>query len=150
MLYLILGIALALVVAHICIIGGQRSREKREQEEAERILREAEEKRKQEVRESRRRSLLASRDVIPFPARAFVVCSNGHRYRLDDFEFNTGIKGDPLGDWYVYAVGCPLCKSRSWRFEDSSFSKYRTCEKDCGYWFLSEKYSRCPLCFPIE
>ena len=164
---------ISLVVLAILIIlligyygnAAQQKKARYLQDEHERLIQQAEAEAREKERESAKQSLFRSGAVINRPGREYVSCSNGHRYLLDDFcvdypyedseTYEDGvIDTNGLGkivtkrryfthhDW---RAECPLCKSTSWRFEDSFYNNYRECRK-CGYWFLKSSYSHCPYC----
>ena len=121
----------------------------------------AEAQKRQQALEAARRSeierLLTAGRILS-PPNEMVVCSNGHRYKYEDFHIDTAetvthyegayFPGDHDRQ-YVETVtyskeGCPLCKSTAFDFEDEHLNRFRRCR--CGYWYDENYTPRCPVC----
>jgi hypothetical protein len=142
-----------------------------QQREAERAYqRELDVKRRAQLESERKdyaADLAVEEDVIPdsLISNAMVVCSNGHRYKHKDFYFQKACSGlesvevgyDDAAQRLIYqdmpmvyyddVFGCPMCRSRSWKFVELTLPRrYKKCRSGCGYWFASDQYSECPVC----
>jgi hypothetical protein len=139
--------------------------ERQVREAANKVRDEEFRKRAEDIATQRREhesKLLAKGDLIPAPTKEFVRCSNNHRYRYEDFgwgevEYYTEqhptwyseeqqgwVGGNTVQSSHYQVFGCPLCKSRSWSFENPDLSgKYR--KGKCGHWY-SRRFENCPLC----